>query len=632
MARSQKCQTPRFVLCSEEPNCFVYKGVQKITHPDWLSPLRLAIFLLIQIFVRSRVIVDCSKTLAYVPVIYFWQKITENNLDTFLERNVIYSHSRKDMALSPSSFDSTVGNAGCCSVIAVLLLASASLPLGAQEPLKIAGKDLSELLKRWPREYVRWTITEAERERYKALTSDKERLAFIERFWARRDPTPETPENEYRADYLERFAYAANRFSAGKPGWATDRGRIYLILGPPHSIQQNPMGRYGLERPSEIWTYNNLDIPQIPASIDVKFVDFRGTGDFEIVSDLETSAPIETIFGVAETPLMALALRRGRVGSVDPRTGRDQFREVDSSQLTMREFDLQDQLRAIEEYPTRSLQALEEVVEAQATFARLNLQGVAGVIYTAENGVRIPVSVAVPYRELSARRQGEVFSYRLDYLIRLIDEEKKETARVEDALTFTFTEGQYQRAAEHQLVLEESLPVEPGTYTLQAILRDSQEDRVGTLEKSLEVPALGEGELSLSSIFLAADLVESRLRTPRPFQFGTVRVVPSMDGAFDSSESLRLYLEAYGTENNPPGGKRIKVDFFILRDGRLHMGVPASHLFPTSEPVGITATIPLRKCSPGEYAVRVRVTDEITGKVAETESPFTLRDRSQSSR
>ncbi len=128
-------------------------------------------------------------------------------------------------------------------IIVFLLLASFSMPLGAQESQKIAGKDISELLKRWPREYVRWIISKAERERYEALAKEEERLAFIENFWKRRDPFPEAPGNEYRADYFERYAYVANRFSAGKPGWATDRGRMYLILGPPHQVSQNPIGR-----------------------------------------------------------------------------------------------------------------------------------------------------------------------------------------------------------------------------------------------------------------------------------------------------------------------------------------------------------------------------------------------------
>jgi GWxTD domain-containing protein len=517
------------------------------------------------------------------------------------------------------------------SLLLLGLVLAQQAPAQPETPPKIAGKDLSELLRRWPREYVRWIITNGERSRYESLPSEKEKLQFIEHFWARRDPTPETPDNEYRAEYFERFAYVANRFSAGKPGWSTDRGRLYLILGPPHSIEQNPVGRMGIERPSEVWTYNGLDIPAVPASIDIKLVDFKGTGEYEIVSDLDHSAPIDTIFGVAESPLMAMAMRRGRVGQVDPRTGADQFREVDSSRLAMQEFDLQQQLLDIEESPKRRLPPLDEFVEARVTFARLTVQVVAGAVYTTDGEIKVPVNLIVPYRELSARRQGDKVSYRVDYLVRLIDDEGEEAARAEDRVTLTFTQEQFQRTAGLRLAMEESLAAEPGTYTLQAIFRDSQENRVGTVEQELEIPTMGPGALSLSSIFLAGALVQSATGGSRPFQFGTVRVIPSVDGTFDSTDSLGLYLQAYGTQSEPDGKKRIKVDFFIMRDDRLYMGVPANHLFPTSEPVGITATIPLRKCTPGDYAIRVRVTDEIAGRSTERETRFTVRESSQPS-
>ncbi len=109
-------------------------------------------------------------------------------------------------------------------------------------------------------------------------------------------------------------------------------------------------------------------------------------------------------------------------------------------------------------------------------------------------------------------------------------------------------------------------------------------------------------------------------------------MIPSTDGSFDSTDDLGLYLQAYGAQSEPDGKKRIKVELFVMRDGRLFMGVPTNHLFPTSDPVGITATIPLRKCTPGDYAIRVRVTDEVAETTAETESPFTIRDGSVASR
>ncbi len=506
--------------------------------------------------------------------------------------------------------------------LALFVAAAQSAP---GPPQQIEGKDLSDLLGRWPREYVRWIITDTERDQYKILETDQARLEFIERFWARRDPFPETPGNEYRAEYLERYAYVINRFSAGKPGWATDRGRIYLLLGPPHAVQQNPMGRYSLERPSEIWSYNNLPIPGIPASLDITFVDFKGTGDHEIVSDLDSTAPVVMQFGTAESNLLALAMRRGRLGMEDPRTGFGRFREVDSTRLAMREFDLQQQLIEIQR-PERTIQ-LEEFVKTSVTFDRLSLQATSGIVYTLEGGVKIPVSIAVPYRELTASKTGDQAQYDLDYLILLIDAEGNEAARVGDRLTIRFSQEQYILAAAQHLSIEESLEVEPGSYKLQAIVRDNTRQRVGTVEEELEVPKQPPDGLSLSSLFLAGRLIKGMPEAPRPFQFGTLRVIPSLDRVFAPDQQLGVYIQAYGTAKDSDGRKKVKVDFFVMRDERLYMGVPASHLFPDTEPVGISASIPLRKCTPGSYVLRVRVTDEVNGRAAEQDATFTVEAR-----
>ena len=75
--------------------------------------------------------------------------------------------------------------------------------------------------------------TDEERNTFKALKSDDEREQFIEQFWLRRDPDPDTDANEYREEYYQRIAYANEHFSSGIPGWKTDRGRIYIMFGPP---------------------------------------------------------------------------------------------------------------------------------------------------------------------------------------------------------------------------------------------------------------------------------------------------------------------------------------------------------------------------------------------------------------
>jgi GWxTD domain-containing protein len=511
--------------------------------------------------------------------------------------------------------------------LGLALALAAGQPPTSGLPEEIGGKPLGELLKEWPEQYVKWILTKSEREAYLALATDEERLEFIEFFWARRDPDPTTAENEYRREYLERYAFVANRLSAGRPGWSTDRGRLYLILGPPHSIQQNPMGRYGLERPSEIWTYNNLDIPGFPASFDFEFVDFNGTGNFELVQDIDTSAAVWNQFGTVNNALDAIAQRRQVIGEVDPATGMDRYRDVDGTRQVMREFDLQQRVDDVMKTPERELPSLETEVQARAAFGNLAVTAAAGAVWVEGERARIPVQIAVPYSELSYRADGGRVLYDIDYVIVASMEDGLEIDRAEDQLTLAFEPDQPKNLDGVRLSIEEVLEAPPGSYRVVAYIRDRNRNRIGNVEAALVVPAPpSSAGLSLSSVFLAAEILPGNASETRPFQFGSVRVIPAAEKVFTRDDTLKIYVEAYGATKSEDGRKRLRVDFFVMRGGRLAVGVPASFLRPEADPVGVTGQIPLRKCDPGEYTLRVRITDENGGGRAESETSFVVRD------
>ncbi len=503
-----------------------------------------------------------------------------------------------------------------------LLVAAGQQPSGVPE--QIAGKPTRELLEDWPEQYVKWILTKWEREAYRNLATDEEKLEFIELFWARRDPNRETPENEYRREYLERYAFVANHLSAGRPGWSTDRGRLYLILGPPHAVQQNPMGRHGLERPSEIWTYNNLDIPGFPPSFDFEFVDFNGTGNFELVQDIDTSASVWNQFGTVNNALDAIAQRRQVIGEVDPATGMDRYRDVDGTRQVMREFDLQQRVDEVMKTPERTLPDLRTEVQARAAFGNLAVTAVGGAVWAGAERARIPIQLGVPYGRLSPRDDGERVLYDVDYVIVALLADGSEVDRVEDALTLAFERDQTKGLDAVRLSIEETLDAPPGSYRVVAYIRDRNRDRIGSVELSLEVPEPPGSRISLSSVFLAAEILPGEGAESRPFQFGSVRVVPASESVFTREDTLKLYVEAYGASKGEGGRKRLRVDFFVMREGRLAVGVPATFLRPDADPVGITGQIPLRKCEPGEYRIRVRVTDENDGARAESESAFVV--------
>src|SRR6201997_1907331 len=155
-------------------------------------------------------------------------------------------------------------------------------------------ENASRVFRKWLDEDVAYIITNEERAAYKALKTDEEREQFIEQFWLRRDPTPDTVENEFKEDHYERIAYANERFASGIPGWKTDRGRIYILYGKPDEIESHPSGgTYDrpIEEgggttstfPFEIWRYRYIE--GIGNEVLLEFVDPSMSGEYHMTID-----------------------------------------------------------------------------------------------------------------------------------------------------------------------------------------------------------------------------------------------------------------------------------------------------------------------------------------------------------
>ena len=155
-------------------------------------------------------------------------------------------------------------------------------------------KELATPYKRWLDDEVRYIITDEERSAFLRLSTNEEREQFIEQFWLNRDPTPDTIENETKEEHYRRIAYANERFASGIPGWKTDRGKMYIIWGPPDEIESHPSGG-SYERPPEEgggststypfekWRYRYLE--GIGNDIILEFVDPSGSGEYRMTMD-----------------------------------------------------------------------------------------------------------------------------------------------------------------------------------------------------------------------------------------------------------------------------------------------------------------------------------------------------------
>src|SRR6266446_5059174 len=224
-------------------------------------------------------------------------------------------------------------------VIFLLVLADASLfgfaqdPRQTQDPMekpRNVKPELKKAYKDWLDKDVTYIITDEERKAFKKLATDDEREKFIEEFWRRRDPDPDTDENEFKEEYYERIAYANEHFASGIPGWKSDRGRIWIMYGKPDERETHPSGG-SYERPSyegggststypfETWFYRYL--PGVGSGIEIEFVDPTGSGEYRIARNPNEKDALLNIPGAGLTlsEQLGLSNKADRIGGLgDP--------------------------------------------------------------------------------------------------------------------------------------------------------------------------------------------------------------------------------------------------------------------------------------------------------------------------
>jgi len=230
--------------------------------------------------------------------------------------------------------------------------------------------ELSKTYKKWLNEDVVWIITDQERAAFKQLSNDEERDNFIEAFWQRRDPTPDTEENEYKEEHYRRIAYANEHYAAGIPGWKTDRGRIYIMYGPADEVSGSPAGGT-YERPIEEgggetstfpfedWRYRYLE--GIGQEVVIEFVDTCMCGDFHMTIDRSEKDALKMTPGAGLTQYeqMGMSSKADRfVGGGLEQLGAGPM----SSNNASKQFDRLEQFAKLNAPPPVKYKDLEELV------------------------------------------------------------------------------------------------------------------------------------------------------------------------------------------------------------------------------------------------------------------------------
>jgi len=500
-------------------------------------------------------------------------------------------------------------------------------------------KELETPYKKWLSEEVGYIITDEERQAFKRMATDEERQNFVEQFWLRRDPTPDTEENEYKEEHYRRIAYANEHYASGIPGWKSDRGRIYITFGPADEIESHPSGGT-YERPYEEgggttstfpfekWRYRYID--GIGTDINIEFVDPTMSGEYRMTMDPSEKDALLYVpnAGLTLNEQMGLSSKT------------DRFSRTDGTRLgtgnqplpaSMNQFDRLQQFAMLQKAPTIKFKDLEAAVNSTIKFNLLPMRVRYDVIPLTSSSILTSVMIQFEGKDLQFKDKDGISKSTINIYARITTMARRTANVFEEAVTTEVPTELLQEAAKGQKVYQKSIPLAPGKYRLNVVAKDVVGGTMNNYEVALDIPHFDDEKLSSSSLILA-DIIEkvpTKSIGTGQFVIGSSKVRPRIDGVFKRDEKLGIYTQLYNFASDEKTRKpNATIDYEIVKIGS------NEKVFEYQEQVGETGgasaqvvvekLLPLKDMAVGNYTLNMKVVDKIKNQTLTQTANFSL--------
>jgi GWxTD domain-containing protein len=501
-------------------------------------------------------------------------------------------------------------------------------------------ENASKALLRWVDEDVQYIITGEERAAWKRLKTDEEREQFIEQFWLRRDPTPDTIDNEYKDEHYERIAYANEHFASGIPGWKTDRGRIYIMYGKPDEIESHPSGgTYDrpIEEgggttstfPFETWRYRYIE--GIGNEVILEFVDPSMSGEYHMTIDPSEKDALLHVPGAGLTFDEEFygrdkAERFNRAGASigNPLGNTSRVNPFDRLQL----------LADIYKPPEVKYKDLEAVITTKLSYNILPFNFRTDFVRVTEDTVLTPITVQLANKDLAFQETDGIHRALGHILIKItsITGRIAPGGTVEDSIAVDIPDAFFKQQLEGLSVYQKMIPLRPGLYKMDIVIKDVNSGNAGVVNQRLTVPRFPDEKLQLSSLILAQkveSLPPNQVGTGS-FVLGDKKVWPDVTGEFkrDRDKNLNLWFQVYNL-NLDEGTKKpsATLEMVITKNNQEVKKIveQSTELANAAAQMTVIKTFPTSDFEPGQYNVQVRVTDNLTKEVIAGKDTFVVR-------
>jgi GWxTD domain-containing protein len=505
-------------------------------------------------------------------------------------------------------------------------------------------KELDSQYKKWLNEDVIYIITPEERRSFLHLSTNEEREQFIEAFWQRRNPDPDSPENTFKEEHYRRIAYANEHYASGIPGWKTDRGKIYIMWGPADEVDSHPTGG-NWDRPMdqgggstttypyEDWRYRYLE--GMGENVELEFVDPTSTGEYHLTMDPSEKDALLMVPGAGLTMAesMGMADKSSRFSNTDgTHMAENEGGMTGVQSENNNEFTRLELYANIMKPPPVKFKDLEAISTSRLVRDQVKFDYRYDFLRITSDTVLVPITVQIPVAQLNFLEKDGVDSASMDLFARITSLSGRIVQTFEDTLRADFPSALLKQSASTSRIYQKAVPLSPGLYELDIVIKDVNSGNVGVVDTRLAVPRFQDDQLSASSLILADDIVPVSSKDIGLGQFvlGDVKVRPKMDKTFTPKDRMGVYLQVYNLKVDDKTHRAdASVEYRLKKDKEaepmMKFEVPAEKLPQHGEEMTLEQLITLGSLTPGKYQLEIAVTDNLAKQTITPVADFTVK-------
>jgi len=510
-----------------------------------------------------------------------------------------------------------------------------------KKKIKKGLKELEGPYKQWLNEDVIYIIAPEERSAFLQLETNEEREQFIEQFWLRRSSNPDLPDNDFKEEHYRRIAYANEHYASGIPGWKTDRGHMYIVWGPPDEIESHPTGGT-YDRPVEegggststypweTWRWRYLE-GMGEQNVIMEFVDPTSTGEYHLTMDPSEKDALLHVpgAGLSQLEQMGMASKTDRFTRSD---GTHLPKTLGGETASMNEFTRLEMYAKAFKPPEVKFKDLEALVTSRLVRDQVHFTWRSDFLKVTNDTVLVPVTVQIPNNQLSFREKDGVHSATMNIFGRVSTLSGRVVQTFEDSVSRDFPDSLFQQSVKLQSIYQKAVPLRPGLYRLDLVIKDVQSGNVGVINSRLAVPRYEDEKLESSSLILADQIehVPAKQIGTGQFVLGSSKVRPRLDGDFTVNEKLGIYMQVYNLKADEKTHKsNATFQFTVKKGGQPMPGMQfketSAELKQTGDQVTIERLLPLATLPPGKYMLEINATDALSNQTISRTAEFTVK-------